>query len=61
MNTESELDLDIAPDAYRCIGSPRRRGRQRDYSALRLILAIVLVAFGCALLITSGCPPTVSP
>jgi hypothetical protein len=33
--------------------------RRRDFSALRLVLAITLVAAGCALLITAGCPPAV--
>jgi hypothetical protein len=33
--------------------------RRSDYSALKLVAVIVLIAAGCALLITAGCPPAV--
>jgi hypothetical protein len=50
------FDDDLPPDASRTF---RPVARRRDYSTLRLIAAIVLVAIGCALLITAGNPSTV--
>jgi hypothetical protein len=50
------FDDDLPPDASRTFRPVTRR---RDYSTLRLIAAIVLVAIGCALLITAGNPSTV--
>lgn len=47
------FDDDIPPDASRTF---RPTPRRRDFSALKLTLAIALVAFGCALLITAGSP-----
>lgn len=55
---DCELSGDVAPDASRTF---RPMPRHRDYAALRMVLALVLIAFGCALLITAGCPPAVSP
>lgn len=48
------FDDDIPPDASRTF---RPAPRRRDYSALKLLAAIALVAIGCALLITAGSPP----
>ena len=44
-------DDDLPPDASRTF---RPAPRRRDYSALKLVIAIVLIAAGCALLITAG-------
>ena len=48
------FDDDLPPDASRTF---RPAPRRRDWSALKLIVAIVLIAFGCALLMTANSPP----
>lgn len=49
------FDDDIPPDASRTFGPTPHR---RDFTALKTIVAIALIALGCALLITAGSPPT---
>lgn len=50
-----EMDCAIGLDATRTFGPPRKR--RRDWTAVRAVVAIVLVAAGCALVMTAGQPP----
>jgi hypothetical protein len=46
-----ELDNTIGLDPIRTFSPPRKR---RDWTALWTVVAVVLVAMGCALVITAG-------
>lgn len=51
------FDDDVPPDASRTF---RPASRAPDYSALKLLVAIVLIALGCALLISAASPPLIA-
>lgn len=50
----SELDNSVPLDPSRTFGRPPKP--RRDWTALWTVVAVVLVAFGCALVITAGQP-----